>query len=100
LPSTCKRLAAEGLLLLQPRRFADSRGYFVETYSQRDVAAFGIGAEFVQDNEAFSSVRGTLRGLHLQTAPEPQAKLVRVIAGAIFDVAVDVRQNSPTYGKW
>ncbi len=95
-----ERLAIPDLLLITPRRFADSRGYFVETYTQRTFAAIGIAVTFRQDNQSLSTQRGTIRGLHFQLAPEPQTKLVRAITGAIFDVAVDLRQGSPTYGRW
>ncbi len=93
-------LAIEDVKLLTPAKFADSRGYFVETYNGRRMAEAGIGATFVQDNQSLSTRRGTIRGLHFQLAPEPQAKLVRVLAGAVFDVAVDLRAGSPTFGRW
>jgi dTDP-4-dehydrorhamnose 3,5-epimerase len=86
--------------LVKPRRFADSRGYFMETYGSAQFAANGIGAAFVQDNQAQSVERGTIRGLHFQAPPKAQAKLVRVVKGAIFDVAVDIRRRSPSYGRW
>jgi dTDP-4-dehydrorhamnose 3,5-epimerase len=86
--------------LVTPRRFADSRGYFMETYGSAQFAANGIPAVFVQDNQAQSVARGTIRGLHFQAPPKAQAKLVRVVKGAIFDVAVDIRRGSPSYGKW
>jgi dTDP-4-dehydrorhamnose 3,5-epimerase len=92
--------ALPGVFLLRPRRFPDARGYFVETYNQRALKEAGIDVEFVQDNLSFSLRRGTIRGLHFQLPPETQAKLVRVLHGAIFDVAVDLRTNSPTFGKW
>lgn len=100
MPFTRKRLAIEDVMVILPQRFADSRGYFVETYNRRPFCELGIGIDFVQDNEALSEERGTLRGLHFQLAPDPQAKLVRVISGSIFDVAVDLREGSATYGKW
>lgn len=93
-------LSIAGVLLLKPEKISDARGYFVEAYSRRHYAAFGIDCEFVQDNQAFSARRGTVRGLHFQVPPDPQAKLVRVLRGSIFDVAVDIRRNSPTYGRW
>ena len=93
-------LAIGDVKLLTPRRFADSRGYFVETYNQRAMVEAGITPTFVQDNQSLSTRRGTIRGLHFQLAPEPQAKLVRVLSGAIFDVAVDLRQGSPSFGRW
>jgi dTDP-4-dehydrorhamnose 3,5-epimerase len=83
-----------------PRRFGDSRGWFAETYSTRAFAPALGDLAFVQDNQAFSAQAGTLRGLHFQKPPEPQAKLVRVLKGSIFDVAVDIRTGSPTYGQW
>lgn len=85
--------------LLVPKRFFDSRGFFAELYNKRAFAELGIDCEFVQDNHSFSSARGTMRGLHFQIAPFAQTKLVRVVRGAIFDVAVDLRQGSPSYGQ-
>src|SRR5947208_1521917 len=95
-----RNLGLSGLLLLNPRRFADSRGYFVETHNERTLAAAGITARFVQDNESFSAKPGTIRGLHFQLPPAAQAKLVRVLQGSVYDVAVDLRVGSPTYGRW
>ena len=89
-----------GVLLVTPQRFADSRGYFVETYNHRRAISEGIGVTFVQDNQSLSTQRGTIRGLHFQLAPEPQAKLVRVMAGSVYDVAVDLRAGSATFGHW
>ena len=86
--------------LLKPKRFGDHRGFFAETYSQRDYAALGVDASFVQDNHSLSAAAGTVRGLHFQAPPQAQAKLVRCGRGAIFDVAVDIRRGSPTYGDW
>lgn len=86
--------------LIEPRRFADTRGWFTETYSQADFAARGIACDFVQDNHSLSHSAFTLRGLHFQTPPHAQAKLVRCIRGRIFDVAVDLRRGSPDYGRW
>ena len=86
--------------LLTPRRFGDDRGYFSESYSRRAFEAAGLSFTFVQDNESLSAEVGTLRGLHYQSPPHAQAKLVRVVRGAILDVAVDVRQGSPRFGKW
>ena len=97
---TVQSLEIPAVLLLTPRRFADSRGYFVETYNQRTAVGEGIDVAFVQDNQSLSTQRGTIRGLHFQLAPEPQAKLVRVLSGSVFDVAVDLRAGSPTYGRW
>jgi dTDP-4-dehydrorhamnose 3,5-epimerase len=89
-----------GVLLLKPRYFNDARGYFVETYNLRAARAAGLVADFVQDNQAFSAKRGTVRALHFQVPPHAQAKLVRVLRGAIYDVAVDLRAGSPSYGRW
>lgn len=88
----------EGLYVIEPTVHQDERGYFVETYNQRDFEEAGLYYTFVQDNQSMS-VKGVLRGLHFQKE-FPQAKLVRVIRGIVFDVAVDIRKNSPTYGKW
>lgn len=88
----------EGLCIITPTVHGDSRGYFMETYSQRDMAEVGVDIIFVQDNQSMS-VRGVLRGLHFQKQ-YPQTKLVRVIKGKVFDVAVDLRTDSDTYGKW
>jgi len=86
--------------LVTPKRFGDERGYFCEIYNARTFSAAGIDCDFIQDNESFSAAKGTLRGLHYQAPPFAQAKLVRVLSGAIVDVAVDARKASPTYGKW
>lgn len=86
--------------LLRPERFGDHRGFFGETYSRRRYEDLGINVEFVQDNHSVSRSIGTLRGLHFQAPPHAQAKLVRCGRGAIFDVALDIRRSSPTYGKW
>ena len=91
-------LAAPSVRLLSTVRHDDARGYFCETYSRPALADVGIDVEFVQDNQSFSLGRSTVRGLHFQCPPFAQAKLVRVIRGAIFDVAVDLRRGSPTYG--
>ena len=88
-----------GVLELRSRVFEDSRGSFSETFSRRTMAGFGVDLEFCQDNESFSSSSGTVRGLHLQVEPHAQGKLVRVVHGAIFDVAVDIRPDSPTFGQ-
>lgn len=85
--------------MLRTERFDDGRGWFCETYNRRDAAAAGVDAEFVQDNESLSRDAGTVRGLHFQTGPHAQGKLIRVIRGAIFDVGVDVRQSSPHLGR-
>lgn len=88
----------EGVKIVDVNAYGDSRGYFMETYKQSDFVAGGIGCVFVQDNQS-SSVRGVLRGLHFQIE-HPQSKLVRVVSGKVFDVAVDLRKDSATYGKW
>ena len=88
----------EGLYVIEPTVFGDSRGYFMETYNQNDMKEAGLDMVFVQDNQSMS-VKGVLRGLHFQKQ-YPQGKLVRVIKGSVFDVAVDLRANSETYGKW
>ncbi|MBR9844560.1 MAG: dTDP-4-dehydrorhamnose 3,5-epimerase [Rhodobacteraceae bacterium] len=95
-----EKTAISGVQKITPRRFGDHRGFFAETYSHRVYADLGIDADFVQDNHSLSGDVGTVRGLHFQTPPADQAKLVRCGRGAIFDVAVDIRKGSPTYGKW
>ena len=86
--------------MIEPDRFGDHRGFFAETYSQRVYAELGVNDRFVQDNHSLSVEIGTVRGLHFQGPPHAQAKLVRCGRGAIFDVAVDIRKGSATYGKW
>ncbi len=93
--TTCE---IEGLCIIEPTVFKDERGYFVETYNQNDMKQAGLDMEFVQDNQSMSS-KGVLRGLHFQKQ-YPQGKLVRVIRGRVFDVAVDLREHSKTFGKW
>ncbi|HKL32429.1 MAG TPA: dTDP-4-dehydrorhamnose 3,5-epimerase [Tangfeifania sp.] len=88
-----------GLLIIEPRVFEDSRGYFFETYQEERYKEGGIKTSFIQDNES-KSVRGVVRGLHYQLAPYAQAKLVRVVEGSVYDVAVDLRKGSPTFGQW
>ena len=90
----------EGVFILEPKVFGDHRGYFMETYSSRVFQELGIDADFVQDNESFTAQKGTLRGLHFQNAPMAQTKIVRVLQGAVLDVAVDLRKGSPTYLQW
>lgn len=85
--------------LIKPQRLYDERGFFSETYNRQRLAAFGIEADFVQDNHSFSSVKGVVRGLHFQISPHAQGKLLRVTRGAIFDVALDIRRGSPTQGR-
>ncbi|WP_019956802.1 dTDP-4-dehydrorhamnose 3,5-epimerase [Yoonia vestfoldensis] len=93
-------LAIPALILVQPRRFDDARGYFEETWNKRDLAQSGVSADFVQDNHSLSVHEGTLRGMHYQALPRAQDKLVRCTRGSIYDVAVDVRNGSPSYGRW
>ena len=88
----------EGIVIVEPQVFGDSRGYFMETYQKEKYAAAGIDVTFVQDNESMSRY-GVVRGLHYQAEPFAQAKLIRVVAGRVLDVAVDIRKDSPTYGK-
>lgn len=89
-----------GVVLLEPRRFGDARGFFSESWNQRVMAEVGLDYAFVQDNHSLSRAAGTVRGLHFQSPPHAQAKLVRCGRGRIFDVAVDIRRGSPTYGQW
>ena len=91
--------AIDGLVAIEPQAFGDERGFLIESFSAERWREFGVDAEFVQENHSRSTQRGTLRGLHFQTSPG-QGKLVRCVRGAIFDVAVDLRRGSPTYGKW
>lgn len=93
-------LAIPDVKILTPKRFGDARGFFSETYNKAAFAEHGLSLDFVQDNHSMSQAVGVLRGLHFQTPPFAQDKLVRVVKGRIFDVAVDIRQGSPTYGKW
>ena len=95
-----ERLAIPDVIFVRVRKFADSRGHFLETFRKSDFAEMGIDCEFVQDNQAFSAQAGTVRGLHFQVPPHAQAKLVRVLRGAVYDAAVDLRRGSSTYGKW
>lgn len=90
----------EGLLIIAPKRHGDARGWFSEVYARSQFLAAGLDLDFVQDNHSMSGAAGTLRGLHYQRPPHAQDKLVRCTRGVIYDVAVDVRQGSPSYGKW
>ncbi|MFN3954297.1 MAG: dTDP-4-dehydrorhamnose 3,5-epimerase [Pararhodobacter sp.] len=92
--------ALDGVLILTPKVFADPRGSFAETYNRRALSEAGIMLDFVQDNQSLSRRPGTVRGLHYQAPPQAQDKLVRVLQGAVRDVAVDVRRGSPGYGRW
>jgi len=89
-----------GVLEIVPARFGDARGFFSETYNAARLAEAGIDLTFIQDNHSLSARRGVLRGLHYQLPPRAQDKLVRVVRGAIFDVAVDIRRGSPTFSRW
>jgi dTDP-4-dehydrorhamnose 3,5-epimerase len=93
-------LALAEVLLITPKRHGDARGWFAETWSRGAMLEAGVDAEFVQDNQAFNAKAGTVRGLHFQQAPHAQAKLVRVLSGAIYDLALDVRPGSASYGQW
>lgn len=95
---TVTKCPIEGLYVIEPTVFQDERGYFVETYNQNDMKEAGLDMEFVQDNQSMSK-KGILRGLHFQKK-HPQGKLVRAIRGRVYDVAVDIRKNSETYGQW
>jgi len=97
---TRRALALPDVILIEPRKFSDPRGFFMETYSASAFRELGIDCVFVQDNQSLSARRGTLRGLHFQTPAHAQAKLVRVLRGSIFDVAVDLRVGSSSFGKW
>ena len=99
MPFTFKRLSIPDVILVEPSSFSDDRGFFFESFKESDFFSNGIDKNFVQDNFSHS-VNGVIRGLHFQKAPKAQAKLVTVLKGKIFDVAVDIRKNSPTYGKW
>jgi dTDP-4-dehydrorhamnose 3,5-epimerase len=90
----------DGVVILEPNVFGDSRGFFLESYNRQTFEKLGLNYTFVQDNHSLSVETGVLRGLHYQLNPKAQTKLVRVIAGAIYDVAVDIRRNSPTFGHW
>jgi dTDP-4-dehydrorhamnose 3,5-epimerase len=94
------RLEIADVVLIKSDKYSDSRGYFMETYSRAPFLSAGIDTVFIQDNQSLSLQPGTLRGLHFQRAPAEQAKLVRVLQGSIFDVAVDIRPQSPTYRRW
>jgi dTDP-4-dehydrorhamnose 3,5-epimerase len=99
MPFTFKKLDIPEVILIEPKFFEDDRGYFMETFKESEFIENGITSKFVQDNFSHS-IKGTIRGLHFQTNPKAQAKLVSVCLGEIFDVAVDIRKGSPTFGKW
>jgi dTDP-4-dehydrorhamnose 3,5-epimerase len=97
---TLEKTPLSGVLILTPRRFGDARGWFSEVWNKQTLAAAGLDYDFVQDNHSYSRDVGTVRGLHFQAPPHAQTKLVRCGRGAVFDVAVDIRKGSPSYGKW
>jgi len=99
MPFTFKKLEIPEVILITPKSFPDERGFFLESFKESEFASNGIKTIFVQDNFSHS-VKGVLRGLHYQKNPKAQAKLVIALRGEIFDIAVDIRKNSPTYGKW
>lgn len=99
MPFQFHRLELSDIILVEAQRFGDDRGFFLETFKQSEFAAAGIAKAFVQDNYS-RSARGVLRGLHYQIHPAAQGKLVRVVRGEVFDVAVDIRRGSPTFGRW
>ena len=99
MPFQIRTTPIDGLLVIEPKVFADERGFFMESFKASDFAAFGITQNFVQDNHS-KSRKGVIRGLHFQRAPYAQGKLVRVTRGRAWDVAVDLRKGSPTFGTW
>ena len=99
MPFNFERLAIPEVILIEPRVLSDRRGFFMETYKRSEFAAAGIDDVFVQENHSCSE-QGVLRGLHYQRPPQAQSKLVRVVSGTVFDVAVDLRPDSPTSGRW
>jgi len=94
------KTSLEGAYIIKPKVFRDERGFFLESYSEKEFGENGIDAKFVQDNHSLSINKGVLRGFHFQLPPNEQAKLVRVTRGKAYDVIVDLRKNSPTFGKW
>lgn len=90
----------EGILIVEPDVFGDHRGWFMETYNKEKYKQAGLEINFLQNNQSYSATKGTLRGLHYQLSPKEQTKLVRCTRGAIFDVTVDIRKGSPSYGQW
>ncbi|MBO1041460.1 dTDP-4-dehydrorhamnose 3,5-epimerase [Brucella pituitosa] len=95
-----RSLGIDGVFEISPRKYGDDRGFFSETYNEKALAEAGINLTFIQDNHSYSAAKGVVRGLHYQLPDKAQDKLVRVIRGAILDVAVDIRKKSPTFGKW
>lgn len=100
MPFQFTKLDISQVILIKPKVFSDERGFFMETYKYSDFVESGIGEQLIQSNHSKSVPKGVVRGLHFQKKPFEQAKLIRTIAGSIFDVAVDIRKNSPTYGKY
>ena len=90
----------EGVVIIEPDVFGDNRGFFMESWNKKKMAEAGLNYDFVQDNHSKSTTKGTLRGIHFQKGDKAQAKLVRCVKGAVFDVAVDLRRNSPTFKQW
>lgn len=99
MPFTFRPTELAGVVVIEPSVIVDARGFFLETYKRSEFAAAGLVEDFVQENHS-KSIQGTLRGLHLQRAPKAQAKLVRALSGEVFDVAADIRRESPTFGRW
>ena len=99
MPFSVEKTPIDGLIIIEPKKFYDSRGFFEETYKKSDFTALGINDSFSQDNHS-CSVKGVVRGIHFQRAPFAQGKLVRVLKGKVWDVAVDLRKNSSTFGNW
>ena len=95
-----EKTTLEGVFIIEPDIFADSRGWFYESYSKQKLSALGLNVDFVQDNHSYSATRFTLRGLHFQSSPKSQGKLIRCTKGRIFDVAIDIRKGSMKFGKW
>ncbi|WP_442599224.1 dTDP-4-dehydrorhamnose 3,5-epimerase [Neobacillus sp. D3-1R] len=95
-----KKTKLQGVYILEPNVYSDNRGFFMESYNRSVLKKLGIDLAFIQDNQSLSKETGVLRGLHYQLNPKAQSKLVRVVTGAIFDVVVDIRENSPTFGQW
>lgn len=99
MPFEFEKLKIDGLVLITPKLYGDSRGFFMESYKKSEFSDFGINTDFVQDNHS-KSTKGVLRGLHFQAFPKMQAKLIRCTKGKVLDVVVDIRKSSPTFGKW
>jgi dTDP-4-dehydrorhamnose 3,5-epimerase len=100
MPFEFERLSIPEVILVKPKKFGDDRGFFMETFKYSDFEKLGIKGPFRQDNHSKSIESNVLRGLHYQLDPKPQGKLVRVVTGSVFDVAIDIRKTSPTFGKW